>query len=288
MKDHKDAKLALNELVHGIRELVDGFAVTLEENSDQPRINMNEPAGIMNEPAGIAKRASPPFPSISVVIPTLNEARNLPYVLPLIPTWVHEIIIVDGRSTDDTIAVARELRDDVRIVLEPRRGTGAALRRGFGAASGDIIVMMDADGSMNANELILLVAALMSGADVAKGSRFIEGGGSSDLSILRTAGNWGLTTAVRVLYGGRFSDLCYGYMAFWRRCLPALDSRRDGFEIEACLNVLAIKNNLKIIEVPSFEAERIHGASNLRAFSDGWRVLKTILEERVKAVAPAH
>jgi glycosyltransferase involved in cell wall biosynthesis len=221
------------------------------------------------------------IPSVSVVLPTLNEAANLAHVLPRIPDWVREVILVDGRSTDDTVEVARRLRPDVRVVLENRRGKGAALRAGFAGANGDIIVMIDADGSMNPGEMILLVSALLSGADFVKGSRFLEGGGSTDLSIFRTLGNWALTSCVRLLYGCRFSDLCYGYMAFWRRALPLLESASDGFEIETMLCVRALTNRLRIAEIPSFEGERIHGVSNLRAIPDGWRVLRTILTERI-------
>jgi glycosyltransferase involved in cell wall biosynthesis len=221
------------------------------------------------------------IPRVSVVMPTLNEAANLAHVMPKIPDWVHEIILVDGRSTDGTVDVARELRPDVRLVLEKKPGKGAALRSGFAHATGDIIVMIDADGSMNPEEIILLVGALLAGADLAKGSRFIEGGGSSDLSIFRAIGNWGLTTSVRLLYGCRFSDLCYGYMAFWRRTLPLLESASEGFEIETALCLRALAHNLKIVEVASREAERIHGVSNLRAIPDGWRVLKTILRQRL-------
>ena len=221
------------------------------------------------------------IPKVSVVIPTINEARNLPHVLPHIPDWVHEVIIVDGRSVDDTVQVARKLRSDVRIVFEPRKGKGAALRAGFAAARGDIIAMLDADGSMNPNEIILLVAALISGADFAKGSRFIQGGGTSDMTLFRMSGNWCLTKAVRALHGQTFTDLCYGYVAFWSKHRAALRLSCDGFEIETMLSIRAIKNNLKIFEVPSFESNRIHGPSNLRAIPDGWRVLKTILRERL-------
>jgi glycosyltransferase involved in cell wall biosynthesis len=226
------------------------------------------------------------IPRVSVVMPTLNEAANLSHVMPRIPDWVHEVIVVDGRSTDGTVEVARRLRPDVHVVLESRRGKGAALRAGFAGATGDIIVMIDADGSMNPGEMILLVSALLTGADFAKGSRFITGGGSTDLSIIRALGNWALTSSVRLLYGCRFSDLCYGYMAFWKRSLPLLESTSDGFEIETMLCVRALSHGLRIAEIPSYEAERIHGVSNLRAFPDGWKVLKTILTERVAGSAP--
>ena len=117
------------------------------------------------------------LPKVSFVVPTLNEAKNLPWLLPRIPDWAHEVVIVDGRSTDDTVAVARRLRKDVKIVMEPKRGKGAALQAGFNAATGDIIVMLDADGSMEPEEAIVFVGVLMAGADMVKGSRFLQGAG---------------------------------------------------------------------------------------------------------------
>ena len=235
------------------------------------------------DPLDLALGRALVLPRVSFVIPTLNEAKNLPHLLPRIPPWAHEVVIVDGRSSDDTVAVARRLRSDVKVVLESRRGKGAALQAGFAAATGDIIVMIDADGSMGPEEAIAFVGALMAGADLVKGSRFLQGAGTDDMSLFRMLGNWGLTQIVRVLYGGGFSDLCYGYMAFWRKHVATLNCDCDGFEIETLINVRALKNHLNIVEIPSFEANRISGESNLHAIRDGWRVLKTILRERVLA-----
>jgi glycosyltransferase involved in cell wall biosynthesis len=221
------------------------------------------------------------MPKISLVIPTLNEAENIKLLLPRIPTWVHEVIIIDGRSTDGTPDVARSIRQDVKIVLQPKKGKGIALRTGFEVASGDMIVMLDADGSMDPEEIILFVAALVAGADFVKGSRFMQGGGTSDMTVIRRFGNLGLTFLVRVLFGSSFSDLCYGYMAFWKRHVSLLRADCDGFEIETLINLRALKSKLKVMEVASFESERIFGVSNLHALPDGWRVLKTIIRERI-------
>lgn len=218
-------------------------------------------------------------PTVSVIIPTLNEAANLPHVLPHIPPGVHEIIIVDGHSKDNTVEVARSLCPSARILQQEGRGKGAALRTGFRAATGDIIVMLDADGSTDAREIPRYVSMLLTGADFAKGTRFVQGGGSSDMTFIRKLGNWGLTTIVRVLFGESYSDLCYGYNAFWSWVVPILDMNAPGFEIETLMNIRVIKARLNIIEVPSFEYERIHGISNLNAVRDGLRILRTIVRE---------
>lgn len=223
---------------------------------------------------------------VTVVIPTLNEAENLPHVLPLIPEDVHEVILVDGRSTDGTAEVALSLLPDIRIVNQSGRGKGDALRTGFAAATGNIIVMLDADGSTDPAEIPRFVGALLAGADFVKGSRFLHGGGTADMPYYRALGNKAFVTAVRMLYGGRYSDLCYGYNAFWTSAIRLLDLDGDGFEIETMMNVRALRAGLNVVEVPSFEAKRIYGDGRLRTFPDGWRVLKTIWRERTTAVSP--
>jgi glycosyltransferase involved in cell wall biosynthesis len=220
------------------------------------------------------------YPRISVVVPARNEAKNLHYVLPFIPSIVDEVILVDGHSTDETIAVAQQLLPDITIIQQEGTGKGDALRSGFAACTGDIIVMLDADVSTDPQEIPRFVEALLDGVDFAKGSRFMLGGGSRDITLLRYLGNYGLCTLVNVLFGTRFSDLCYGFNAFWKHCLDSVSIDCDGFEVEALINLRMHKCNLKIVEIPSFEYERLWGQSNLRTFYDGWRVLKTIIKER--------
>ena len=226
------------------------------------------------------------WPRVSVVIPTLNEARNLPHVFARMPPNIHEVIVVDGHSVDDTLAVARAMCPDVRIVMQTRRGKGNALACGFAAATGDIIAMVDADGSADPGEIPAFVEALVSGADFAKGTRFHPDGGSSDITRLRSAGNRVLSGTVNLLFGTSYSDLCYGYNAFWRHCLPAMHVDCTGFEVETLINIRIARAGLAVEEVPSFERDRIHGESNLNTFRDGGRVLRTIIRERIRRNPP--
>lgn len=244
--------------------------------------------------------SSKPLPRVSIVVPALNEARNLPHVFAQIPGDIHELILVDGHSVDDTVRVARKLRPDVRVVVQTRTGKGNALACGFAAATGDIIAMIDADGSTDPGEIPQFVKALLDGADFAKGTRFARGGGSHDITRLRSLGNRTLSNLVNMCYGTHYSDLCYGFNVFWRKYVPLLGldvtsppSRRgdgrlwgDGFEVESLINVRVASAGLVVTEVPSLEHPRIHGASNLNAFRDGLRVLRTILYERVASRRP--
>lgn len=231
-------------------------------------------------------------PNVTLIIPAKNEAANLPYVAQRIPDGIEQIVVVDGHSTDRTLAVAESLWPQATLITQTRRGKGNALACGFAAATGDIIVMIDADGSTDPGEIPLFVQTLIDGADFAKGSRYIHGGGSSDLTGLRRMGNRGLNAVVNSLFNAHFTDLCYGYNAFWRHCLPAMnlpdialhdEQWGDGFEIETLMNIRVAMSGLSVAEVPSFERDRIHGTSNLNAVTDGVRVLKTIMEERMLA-----
>lgn len=226
------------------------------------------------------------YPRISVVIPTRNEAENLYYVLPYIPSLVSEVILVDGHSTDDTVAVAQLLLPDIHIIHQVAHGKGDALRLGFAACTGDIIVMIDADGSTDPGEIPRFIDPLLKGNDFAKGSRFLKDGGSHDITPLRSLGNYGLGMLVNLFFGVRYSDLCYGYNAFWRYCLDFIQIDCDGFEVETLINIRIHKARLKITEVPSIERSRLFGQSNLRTFRDGWRVLKIIIKERFSTLPP--
>lgn len=216
---------------------------------------------------------------VSVVIPAMNEEENIGPVLGEMPDGIHEVILVDGNSRDDTIGAARRAYPGIRVVRQTGRGKGDALRSGFAAVTGNLIVMLDADGSADPNEILAFVAALESGADFAKGSRFIEGGGSADITMLRRTGNHFLSLTVNTLHRTSFTDLCYGYNAFWTRCLPHISLDVPGFEVETHINLRVASARMRIVEVPSYERDRISGQSNLNTFRDGFRVLMTILSE---------
>ncbi len=222
-------------------------------------------------------------PTITVVIPVKNEAANLPDVFATLPEWIDEVVLVDGRSQDDTIAVARRHWPEVKVVHQGGVGKGDALAAGFAAASGDIIVAIDGDGSTDGREIVRFVSTLLAGADFVKGSRFASDGRSDDITAIRRYGNRTLNILVNKLFGTQYTDLCYGYNAFWARHLHKLALDSPGFEVEALMGIRAAQAKLRIHEVPSHERPRQHGASNLSAIRDGLRILRVIVNEKAKA-----
>ncbi|CAN5555995.1 hypothetical protein BH20CHL6_BH20CHL6_06770 [soil metagenome] len=228
-----------------------------------------------------------PVATVSVVIPALNEADNLPYVLPRIPRSVDEVILVDGHSTDGTVELARRILPSIRVVEQEGRGKGAALRTGFAVARGDIVVALDADGSTDPSEIPAFVGALLAGADYAKGTRFIQGAGTTDMPFIRRLGNKALVTLANVLFRMHFSDITYGYNAVWRKHQDALALEIDGWAHEIVGNIRAVRSGLRVVEVASFETPRIAGEAKLQAFSAGWTILRAILSERLRPATPA-
>ena len=217
---------------------------------------------------------------MTLLIPTLNEEKNLPRILPKIPSMITEILIVDGHSKDETVRVTKEICPQARIVYQKEKGKGDAIRCGIQEATGDIIVILDADDSMDPGEIPKFIAPLLNGYDYAKGSRFLDGGGTNDMPLYRRLADKAFVTLVNILFRAKFTDSSYGYKAFWKKSFEGINLRAEGFEIEAEIDIKASKANLKIKEVPCMEEKRFGGTPKLRAFSDGWRILRTIVGER--------
>jgi glycosyltransferase involved in cell wall biosynthesis len=233
----------------------------------------------LNGPRFDLSRRRTQWPTVTAVIPTLNEADNLRWLLPRL-TAVDEVVIIDGESTDGTAEIARLLRPDAVIIIEPARGKGAAMRVGMATATSEVLIMLDADGSMDPAEFDAFLALICRGFDFVKGSRYACGGGSDDLTGLRSVGNKALTGLANSLYRTNWSDLCYGYVAMRRSAIDRLDLKSTGFEIETEMCVNAVRAGLRMAEVASHESSRRHGESNLNTFRDGWRVLRTMVKLR--------
>jgi glycosyltransferase involved in cell wall biosynthesis len=220
---------------------------------------------------------------ITVVIPTLNEEKNIVEVIRAL--WLAgytDILVIDGNSQDSTVDIAEKL--GVNVVHQRGRGKGNALRQVFKYDDlGDWVVMIDADGSMNPDEIGNMLKPLFDGADVVKGSRFMPLGFSDDMTFLRRMGNSFFVLLVNFIWRAGYTDLCYGYAAFTKNALKVLHPhlKSTGFEIETEIFVKAKKLGLNVKEVASVERQRKFGDSNLKSFTDGFRILKTILLEAI-------
>jgi hypothetical protein len=260
-------------------DLLEAQSVTPNRVGGVPLIEVEALAARGAVPYKGPDRRSTRKTKVSVVVPAMNEEKNIGHVLSELPEGLHEVILVDGNSKDNTIEAARQAYPSIRVTTQSGRGKGDAFRTGFAAVTGNLVVMLDADGSADPAEIPRFVAALEAGADFAKGSRYMEGGGSADITKLRSLGNSVLSGTANVLHGTHFTDLCYGYNAFWARCLPFISLDVPGFEVETLINLRMASSGMKITEVPSYEKERLYGASNLKTFRDGFRVLGTIFKE---------
>ena len=260
-------------------DLLEAQSVTTSRVGGVPLIGVEALGAHSSRPYKGPDRRATRKTKISVVVPAMNEEKNIGQVLSELPGGLHEVILVDGNSKDNTIEAARRAYPEIRVTSQSGRGKGDAFRTGFAAVTGNLIVMLDADGSADPAEIVRFVEALEAGADFAKGSRYMDGGGSADITRLRSLGNTVLSGTANMLHGTEFTDLCYGYNAFWARCLPFISLDVPGFEVETLINLRMASAGMKIVEVPSYEKLRMHGESNLNTFRDGFRVLGTILRE---------
>ncbi len=222
-------------------------------------------------------------PTITVLICTLNEEENLPYVLPKIPEWVDEILLVDGHSTDNTIEVAKKTCPEIKVLYQPGKGKGDALKYGIEHASGDIIVTLDADGQTDPEDIRRFIEPLLNGYDFAKGARLAHGR-PPDMPWHRWFGNKVLATTCNILHGTRYTDVCSGYNAFWKKAINKINLSSNGFEMEQEMNVKVKKAGLKVIEVPCQDKGRVGGDSKVSDLKQGlvdWMVIiKECLRDR--------
>jgi len=218
-------------------------------------------------------------PYVSIVIPTLDESGNIRPLIrgirAVMNSYEYEIIVIDKHSKDGTARVAEA--QGARVLFDDN-GKGAALIKGFAQSKGKIIIAMDADLSHRPEELKLLIAGIEAGYDMCTGSRYITGGGSDDITLIRKFGSKVFVLLINVLYNARFTDMSYGYKAFTRDAIRRLRLREPGLGIEADMHTRAMKAHLKVIEVPSFEKRREYGASNVPTIKAGWETLRTIFD----------
>ena len=214
-----------------------------------------------------------------MIICTLNEEENLLQVLPKIPDWIDEIILVDGHSTDNTVAVAKHLCPRIRVLIQPEKGKGDAIKHGILGATGDIIVTLDADGQTHPDDIQRFVTPLLNGYDLAKGTRLAKGR-PPNMARYRWFGNKILAITANILYGTRYTDICSGYNAFWRSAFQRLKLTNNGFEMEQEVMVKAKKAGLKVIEVEHHDTGRLGSNSKVSGIKQGFTDLWIVIKER--------
>jgi glycosyltransferase involved in cell wall biosynthesis len=216
---------------------------------------------------------------VSIIVPTLNEAVGARVLLTDVPDWIDEVIVVDGRSTDGTLDAVRDACPRALCLTQQGKGKGDAIKLGLASASGDIVVTMDGDLSMSLVDAGRLVDKLVEGHDFVKGSRALPGGGSADFTPARRFGSWALTKVAAMIFGTAYSDITYGFNAYWRTIIVDSSTLSDGFEFEVQAAIRSVRAGLRTAEVACFEEPRVGGESKLHAALDGWRILKAILLE---------
>jgi glycosyltransferase involved in cell wall biosynthesis len=218
-------------------------------------------------------------PPVTLLICSLNEEKNLPYVLPKIPDWIDEVLLVDGHSRDNTLAMAKRLCPRIKVLTQPGKGKGEALKYGVQQAKGDIIVTIDADGETPPDEAGLFVQPLLDGYDFAKGSRLYKTR-PARMAGYRWLGNKTLAVTCNLLFRTSFSDVCSGYNAFWKKNFLKLDLsygiKEMGCSMEQQMIVRAKKAHMKIKEVPHTSHGRINGDS---VISGKWKAIEQGLRD---------
>jgi glycosyltransferase involved in cell wall biosynthesis len=217
---------------------------------------------------------------VSIVIPCLNEAASIERCVALAreavdsQEWHGEVIVTDNGSDDGSAELAR--RAGARVVHEPRRGYGSAYLAGFTAASGDYIVMADADLTYDFGDIPRFVDELDNGADLVMGNRMkgIQPGAMPWLH--RYVGNPVLSRMLNLFFRTGVHDAHCGMRAVRRAVLPRLDLRTTGMEFASEMVVRAGKEQLEIAEIPIHYHPR-QGESKLSSFRDGWRHLRFLL-----------
>lgn len=220
-------------------------------------------------------------PRISAIICTLNEEQSLPHVLPKVPEWVDEVLLVDGHSTDRTVEVARKLCPEIKVLYQPGKGKGDGLKYGVQQATGDIIVTLDGDGETNPEDIPRFIEPLLNGHDLAKGSRLVYGR-PPNMSWHRWIGNKVLAITSNLLHGTKYTDICSGYNAFWKGAFQRLRLTHDGFEMEQEMLVKAKKVGLKVAEVNHYDAGRLGSTSKVSVIKQGLLDWMLIIMERFR------
>jgi glycosyltransferase involved in cell wall biosynthesis len=218
---------------------------------------------------------------VSVLIVAKNEAATLGDVIEGVKPYCSELIVVDGRSTDDTREIATRL--GARVLVDDGRGKGGALRLGAREATREVLVFIDADGSHDPNDVPRVAAGVLAGDyDLVIGSR--RRGGSDELhssffEFIRLVGSEIIGLAINYRFGLRITDYQNGLRAIRRDAMNSLGTTQNTFTIEQEISIKSIKRGFRLGEVPAHEYRRKAGHSHLVVWRVGWLFVWTLLKE---------
>lgn len=224
----------------------------------------------------------------TLILLTLNEIEGVKAVVPTLPAKVaDEIFAIDGGSTDGT----REwlAGQGIRVVVQKTRGRGAAFREAVQTASGSHFVFFSPDGNETVSDISRLFEAIEKGADLAIGSRFLPGGGNEEDAEsfpLRKWVNRAFTGLANLFWnrGPRVTDTINGFRAITREAFERLALRSVGFTIEYEMTIHAMREGLRIVEIPTVEGPRVGGETKAPSFRTGVVFLKLLLEEMKRSL----
>lgn len=218
-------------------------------------------------------------PTVTLLIPVLNEAACLPTVLPVIdPSWVDDIVFVDGQSTDGTVEILRRWGRG-RVIIQKERGLSNAFWEAFPLITTEVIISFSPDGNSLPEAVPRLVEKIAEGYDLVIASRYLPGAGSDDDDPATAFGNWMFTKMVNLLFGGRYTDSLVMLRAYRKALIEELpmETREPVFEPQMAIRCAA--QGRRVAEIPAREPRRIGGDRKMRIFVNGWAILKLIIRE---------
>jgi glycosyltransferase involved in cell wall biosynthesis len=217
---------------------------------------------------------------ISVIIPTYNEAGSIAKTIKEMPEGIIDEIVVVDLSTDGTFEIAQKL--GCKVFKQRGMGFGSAFREGVEHSSGDIVILMDADGSHNPKDIPKLIKRINEGYDCVLASRYTIESHSEDDTLLRSFGNWMITNLVNFLFRVNTTDSLFLYTALRRKAYNKLKLESDGFEYCIEFLVKAYTYKLKLSEVPSIERARFAGRTKVNDLKHGYILIKSIFVWRYR------
>jgi dolichol-phosphate hexosyltransferase len=215
---------------------------------------------------------------VSVVIPTLNEAGNIMETVNTIKkqlAFPNEIIIVDGNSTDGTKEIVKDM-NFCRLIVEPRRGYGLALRTGIKHAKGDVVVMVDGDGTYEVKHVNLLLDALINNdAELCLATRMYDP--NKAMGFMNFIANKIITFFFDFFYSQFLSDTQSGFRAISRVAIEKVDLDQDDMAFATEMLVQFAKKGFKMVEVPSVYKARKYGRPKMRRIKSGIEIFTTMV-----------